>query len=674
MLATLIGDIVLICALSVLIIMLCHWFHIPPIIGFLVTGIVAGPYGLGLIEVVHEVEMLAEIGIILLLFTIGIEFSLKNVLQIGRTVLLGGTLQVLLTVGIVFAIAFYITHSIGQAVFAGFLVALSSTAIVLKTLQERGEIESPHGRSALAILIFQDIIIVPFMLLTPVLAGVDKGDASAMWLIPKAVAIIVFTVLAAKWIVPALLFRIAATRNRELFLISILAICFVVAWLTSTWGLSLALGAFLAGLIISESEYSHEAFANVVPFRAVFTSFFFISVGMLLNVSFFAAHVLLILLLSAGVLVVKAFLATVAASILGYPMRTSVLTGLSLSQIGEFSFLLAGVGVVYGLLPPDAYQAFLAVVIITMATTPFVIAASSRAADLVLALPLPHRMKHGLDLGVPTPSDSAAEALSDHLIIIGYGIGGVNIARAARASGVPYFIVEMNAATVWAEKKRGENIMFGDATHETVLQYAGIKDARVLVVVISDPAATRRITVAARRLNPKLSIIVRTRFLQEMNPLYALGASEVVPEELETSLELFTRVLAKYLVPQDEVKRLIREARVDGYKMLRDVPAKFLDLERMHCDIPGLEVSTIKVAEDSPAAGQSLEEINLRQEYGVTLVAIQREDEAILNPGADVVLLPGDVAMLLGYPEGVEKAFGLFQPSSGRQDRFRESP
>ncbi len=674
MLATLIGDIVLTCALSVVIILLCHWFRIPPIIGFLITGIVAGPYGLGLIEAVHEVEVLAEIGIVLLLFTIGIEFSLKSVLQIGRTVLLGGTLQVLLTVGIVFAVAYYVTHSVGQAIFAGLLVALSSTAIVLKTLQERGEIESPHGRSALAILIFQDIIIVPFMLLTPVLAGVDGGDASAMWLIPKGIAIIVFTVVAAKWIVPALLYRIAATRIRELFLISILAICFVVAWLTSAWGLSLALGAFLAGLIISESEYSHEAFANVVPFRAIFTSFFFISVGMLLNVSFLAEHVFLIVLLSAGVLVVKALLATLAAGMLGYPMRTSVLTGLSLSQIGEFSFLLAGVGIVYGLLPPDAYQTFLAVVIITMAATPFVIAVSPKAADIALALPLPHKLKYGFAPGVAAPADSGAEALTDHLIIVGYGIGGVNVARAAKASGVPYFIVEMNAATVWTEKKRGERIFYGDATHESVLQHAGIGDARVLVIVISDPAATRRITATARRLNQKLSIIVRTRFLQEMNPLYALGASEVVPEDFETSIELFSRVLTKYLVPLNEIKRLIREARADGYKLLREVPTEVTDLDRLRCDIPGLEVSTIAVSEDSPAVGLSLEGIHLRNEYGVTLVAIRREEDVLLNPGAETVLLSGDVVMLLGYPEGIERAFKLFQPSSNQHNQSQASP
>jgi len=250
----------------------------------------------------------------------------------------------------------------------------------------------------------------------------------------------------------------------------------------------------------------------------------------------------------------------------------------------------------------------------------------------------------------------------------------VNVARAAKASGVPYCIVEMNAATVWTEKKRGERIFYGDATHESVLRHAGIGDARVLVIVISDPAATRRITATARRLNQKLSIIVRTRFLQEMNPLYALGASEVVAEDFETSIELFSRVLAKYLVPLDEIRRLIREARVDGYRMLREVPAEVIDLERLRCDIPGLEVSTIAVSEDSPAVGQSLEGIHLRQEYGVTLVAIRREKDVILNPSAETVLLSGDVVMLLGYPDGIERAFRLFQPSSAQRNQLQDAP
>ncbi|MDH7478917.1 MAG: cation:proton antiporter, partial [Syntrophomonadaceae bacterium] len=283
----LLKEIVIVFGLTILVSYVCQKLGIPGIVGLLITGVLAGPNGLGLMESVHDVEILAEIGIILLLFTIGIEFSLGQLLQIRKTVLLGGTLQVFLTTLAALLLMGKLGRPHGESIFVGFLVSLSSTAIVLKLLQDRLEVDSPHGRNALGILIFQDIMIVPMILLIPLLAGTTGGmSESPFFLLAKGVAVMVMVIVGAKWVVPYLLFQIARQRSRELFLISTVAICFAVAWLTSSIGLSLSLGAFLAGLIISESEYSHQALGNILPFRDVFTSFFFISIGMLLDVGF----------------------------------------------------------------------------------------------------------------------------------------------------------------------------------------------------------------------------------------------------------------------------------------------------------------------------------------------------------------------------------------------------
>ncbi|HEX3035022.1 MAG TPA: cation:proton antiporter [Thermodesulfobacteriota bacterium] len=658
----LLREITIIFGLSIAVLFICHRFRVPAIVGFLLTGILAGPHGFGLIKAVHEVEILAEIGVVLLLFTIGIEFSLKDLLKIRRSVLLGGTLQVLLTISAIFLIARLIGLTSGESFFMGFLISLSSTAIVLKLLQERAEIDSPHGRTALGILIFQDIIIVPMMLLTPLLAGaMENIGKSLLVLMAKGIGVIILVLISAQWVVPQVLYQIARTRSRELFLLSIVVICLAVAWLTSSIGLSLALGAFLAGLTISESEYSHQALSNVLPFRDVFTSFFFISIGMLLNISFLLEQPVLVILITLGVLALKTVTAGFGVVFLGSPLRIAILAGLALSQVGEFSFILSKVGVGYGLLGGDTYQLFLDVSILSMAATPFIIALSPRLSDLTSELPLLRELKSGL---YPMPGidvSNKKDTLRDHLIIIGYGVNGRNVARAARAAGIPYIIIEMNPETVRSEKARGEPIYYGDAIQEAVLEHAGIKGARVVVIAISDPAATRQITAISRRLNPKVHIIARTRFLQEVEPLHELGADEVIPEEFETSVEIFTRVLTKYLIPRDEIEKFIAEVRSDSYEMFRSPsipPAYFSDL-KLH--IPDIEISTFRVNEKSPIVGESLAQIGLRNKYGVTLLAIRRDSHILSNPDGNTQLCADDVIVVLGAPDKIAEVAGLFR-------------
>jgi len=654
----LLNDIVIIFGLAIVVLLICHRLRVPAVVGFLLTGIFVGPYGFGLVEAIHEVETLAEIGIVLLLFTIGIEFSFERLLQIKKSVLMGGSLQVFLTFLATFFIASQFGMPSGVAIFIGFLVSLSSTAIVLKLIQDRAEVDSPHGRTTLGILIFQDIIIVPMLLITPLLAGVTEDvGATVLILLAKGIGIILLVMVSTKWLVPQLLYQIARTRNQEVFLLSIVAICLGVAWLTSSAGLSLALGAFLAGLIISESEYSHQALGNLLPFRDVFTSFFFVSIGMLLDVGFLFQNPGTIVLITLGVLALKSVIACFAAILLGLPFRTSVLVGLALSQVGEFSFILSRTGVEHGLLTGNIYQTFLAFSVLSMAATPFIINLAPRAADILLRLPLPPKLTTGFR---PVPS-AEVKGKKDHLIIIGFGVNGRNVARAARLSGIPYAIIEMNPETVRSEQARGEPIYYGDSTQEVVLQHADIKDARIVVSAINDPSSTRRTTEIVRRLNPTVHLIVRSRYIQEMKSLYELGANEVIPEEFETSVEIFTRVLTKYLVPRDEIEALVAEIRSDGYEMFRNLSQKSSALADLSLQIPDIEISTLKLVENSPFVEKSLAEIELRKKYGVTVLAIRRDSKVRSHLDVNMPFCAGDVLFVLGPPDRVAIVAALAQ-------------
>lgn len=644
--ATLLKDIGIVLALSIIVLLICYRFRIPEIIGFLVTGVLAGPYVMGVFSNTTEIEYLADIGIVLLLFTIGIEFSLKRLKELKKQFLVGGTLQVILT----FLVASVISAAIGMpyktAILIGFAISLSSTAIVLRVLQERDEIDSPHGRIIIGILIFQDIASVAMMLAIQFMTG----DAVSMitsvpLMIVEAIFVIILTIVGTVWIVPRVLQRVARTRSQELFMLSIVVLCLAMAWLTSSIGLSLALGAFLAGLIVSESQYSQQALGNILPFRYVFTSFFFISIGMLLDIRFVLANMPIILLAVVSILALKTVLACSTTLLMKYPMRTAVLSGLALSQVGEFSFILLKLGADNGMLSGSLYQFMLAASILTMAISPFMIGLSPRASDLICGLPM-FRMASGAN----EASSKAGDTLKDHLVIIGYGLNGRNLSEAARSTDIPYVIIEMNPDTVTMEKAKGKPIIYGDATNEKVLEHAGIASARVVVVAISDAAATRRITAIVRDLNPKIHVIVRTRYLNEMGPLYDAGASEVIPEEFETSVEIFSRVMKKYLVPRDRIDALTAELRAESYEMLRKRPSgyRLADVSSPAFD---MEISTVQVKEGSALANKTIEESDLRKKYSVTILLVKRGEETIHNPGAETLLQPDDTIFMFGEPK-----------------------
>ncbi len=661
----LLDDISIIFGLAVAVLFLCHALRIPSIVGFLLTGVVAGPHGLGLIDAVHEVELLAEIGVVMLLFTIGIEFSLKSLVRVKKAVMVAGGLQVFVTLLAVYFIEVGLGASRGTAIFLGFLITLSSTAIVLKLLQERAEIDTPHGRTALAILIFQDIIVVPMMLVTPMLAG-GTGDIwqSLLLLLAKGLGVIVLVLLCARFVVPVLLFRVARTRSRELFLLTIVIICLAVAWLTSSIGLSFALGAFLAGLIISESEYSQHALSSILPFRDIFTSLFFVSIGMLFDIGFLLDQPGTIFAIAVAVLVLKAVLAGVATVPLGFPLRTTLLVGLTLSQVGEFSFILSKTGMDHGLLSGHVYQMFLAVSVVTMAATPFIIASGPKLVGFVETI---RKGPRDADKKLASRSHPCLfGAFNDHIIIIGYGLNGRNVSRAARAAGIDYAILEMNPETVREERAKGEPIFFGDAIREEVLEQLGIHCARVVVIAISDPVATRQVVAVVREENPSVHIIARTRYIAEMKPLYDLGANEVIPEEFETSVEIFTRILEKYLVPRGEIEKFVAEVRAGGYQMLRSLSLERGAVDQLSLQLPGVEINSLRIGDKSSLAGKTLADTNLRHSHGVTVLAVQSNSGIQSNPEADTRLHAGDTLLVIGKPEQISAVAALTKtPAAG---------
>ncbi|HDY75668.1 MAG TPA: potassium transporter KefB [Candidatus Marinimicrobia bacterium] len=647
----LLKDIVYIFGLSIIILIIFHRIQVPFIVGYLLTGILVGPYGLALIEGVSEVEVLAEIGIVLLLFTIGVEFSFKNLLQIKRSVLIGGPLQVIFTTVVGFTIALSLDMPIGESIFIGFLLSLSSTVIVLKLLQERAEVDTPQGQTALGILIFQDILIVPMMLLTPLLAeNPSLLMESPYTIVAKGIGIVIFAIILAKWIVPRILYYVVRTQSRELFILSIITICFSVAWISHSVGLSLALGAFLAGLVVSESGYSHHTLDNVLPLRDVFTSFFFISIGMLLDIKYFFEQPTLIILLVLGILIIKTIATGFASLLIGFPLRIAILVGLALSQVGEFSFILAKTGLMYGFLSGDYFQLFLSISVLSMVASPFVITFSPHLAGYLMKLPLPQRFKFVTN---PVKKRKKFHSINDHLVIIGYGFNGRNLAQAAKMSGIPYSIIEMNPEIVREADEKNEPIYYGDAVHESILKSLNIEGARIAVVAISDPATTRRIISTVRKISPNIHIIVRSRYIRELNQLFELGANEVIPEEFETSVEIFTRVLTKYLIPRDEIEAFISEVRSHCYEILRsplNISATYSDLDR---HVHGINISTFRIHQNSPINGKTLVQIDLRKQYGVSVVAIQRDSKILPNPDADMVIQANDVLYVIGSSENI---------------------
>ncbi len=657
----LLHDIVYICALALGVALVCHRLSIPPVVGFLITGIICGPHGLQIIHEIDGVEQIAEMGVVCLLFTIGVEFSLKTLLKMRFMTVCGGGIQVGLTLGAGAGLGLALGLSVNHAIFFGFLLALSSTAIVLKILQDKLLVETPHGRLAVVILIFQDIIVVPLMLFVPFLAGKSERLVNEFGvLLVKSLTIVAVVILGTRYVVPMLLHNVAKMKNRELFVIAIVLLALGVAWLTHSMGLSLALGAFIAGLIVSESEFSETALGNVLPFRDLFTSIFFVSVGMLLDVKYAVSHLWYLSGVTFCVMLVKALIAGATALLLKLPLRTAVLSGLALSQIGEFSFVLSKPGISLGLLSPEFYQLFLGVSVITMMATPYLIGSGQTIADALLKLPLPSSWKTGLKASQTIESPSATNR---GLIIVGYGTNGRHLSLAASLSGISRVIIELNPETVRKEREKGTPIFQGDASQATVLMHAGIMNCALLVIVISDPNATKRIISAARALNQSVHIICRTRFLSEVDALLALGADEVIPEDYEASIEILTRVLSKFFVPRREVDQIVDQIRADHYGMLRRLSEHSPHIADLNLQQAGAHIHALRVAPGSAAAQKTIKELDLRKKYGVTVLGLKRGESFLANPAADEKIEADDIIVVFADSGSIASLERLVTPS-----------
>jgi CPA2 family monovalent cation:H+ antiporter-2 len=646
-------DLLILLLASIPIAFICNRLRLPVIVGFMLTGVVIGPDGLGLIGKSEAVEMLAEIGVVLLMFTIGLEFSLRRIIDMKRIVMWGGGLQVSLTILAVAGLAVAAGRSASQSIFIGFLVALSSTAIVLKTYLDRLELDSPHGRAATGLLIFQDLCIVPMMLMVPILSGREGSSPANIALkLATAAAVVSGIIFATRTFVPFLFHHIVRLRSPEIFIIFVVLVSLGTAWLTSHFGLSMALGAFIAGLVLSESDYSHQIVSDIVPFRDVFNSLFFVSIGMLLSVRFFAAHWSAVIALCVALIIGKALIAALAVRLLGSSVRIAAMAGIGLAQIGEFSFILAKAGSAQGLLSNDESQFFLAASILSMLATPFLIRLAPR-----IGYALQTRLTPGSRF---EPQVAAApKAVTDrteHVIIIGYGMNGRNLAKVLHHVGVPYVVLELNAEVVHEARKLGVPIEFGDAGRREVLHQLGVEKARVLVLAISDPVATRRTTALAREINPRLHIIVRTRYMSELSDLAALGADQVIPEEFETSIEIFSRVLREYGVSRNVIQREAERIRSESYQMLRAASLPLAELDRIAAAFGESATETVFVSKDSPTVGRTLGDLNLRKRTGATVTAAVRDNDTVINLGPDYRIEADDILVLLGNPRQVELA------------------
>ncbi len=634
--AELLRDVVVLLAASLPIVAIFQRIKVPALVGFLVAGMLIGPTATGLIRSTETVDALAEIGVVLLLFAIGLDVSLEQLSRVRRVVLGAGSVQVLATIAAVTGLCTLCGYALPEAVVLGFVVALSSTVIVLKVLNDRGELDSPHGQIALGVLLFQDFSVLPMLLLLPLLSAPDRISVAGIALVlGQALLVIAAVFTGARFVLPTVLHQVLRLRNRELLVGVVVLLCFGTAWVTAQLGVSLAIGAFIAGLVIAESEYSHQVVAEILPVRDLLNSVFFISIGMLLDLPFLLGHVPLLVGLAVGAIALKAVLGGLAVLPFQPAARVAVAVGIILAQVGEFSFVLGREAAALGTLSAAAFQIFLDVSVLTMLVSPFLVAAAPRLALWLFS-------------GREEPLPAVGPALTAHVVIIGYGLNGQNLSRVLRATGLAYRILDLNAESVRRAAAAGEPIAFGDATRAVVLGHVQAATAAVIVVAISDPVATRHIVSVAREVNPNAALIVRTRYVNEIEELYRLGADEVIPEEFETSVEIFARVLQRMSVPPNVIDLQIDLIRGERYAALRGLALPAGGFDDLSAVLAASTTETYLLLSGSPAIGASLRALDLRHETGVTVIAVVRHGHAIGNPPPEFELAAGDVLVMLG--------------------------
>ncbi len=645
-------EFLLIFVVALSIVLVFNRIRIPSIIGLLTAGVVIGPSALGVINDPETVEAIAELGLIPLLFMVGIEFSLAELKRLKFIALWGGGFQILTTFGLVAMVMYLLGLPLRGSIFLGFVVTLSSTALLVKILMDRLELDTPQGKILVGILLAQDVFVIILMFLLPIFAAERILFIRAIGKFALGIFVIFITFFVSKRVLPSVFYALSRIKEREIYTIALFIFVIGVVWLASQAGLSIALGAFLAGIIISEQEYKHYATAQIMPFKDILSSLFFISIGMLFDLGFFRQNLFIILLMTLGVIVIKTSLSILATLIMKYPFRIALIVGMGLSQLGEFSFILAETGKGYQLIGEHQFQVIVAVIILTLFLTPFLLTISSSFGYAFSRLP-PSEV-----IEVPDVPE-----LSNHTVIIGYGLNGRNLAKVLRSVNLPYTVLELNPKAVKDGKEGGYSIVFGDATQRHTLEKIGIDRARLCVIAISDRLATERIVSNIRMINPDVRIIVRTRYVADVRKLFELGASEVIPEEFETSVEIFVRALKEYRVPGNVIASQVAFIRQDGYRVLRDGYTPELGTEKLMDFLKESIIETFLVRKGSRLDGKTLFDIDLRKETGVTVIAIIRGGRTFVTPGSDFCARHGDILVLVGSHEGLDKACRFLEAS-----------
>jgi CPA2 family monovalent cation:H+ antiporter-2 len=547
--------------------MLARWLRLPIILGYLVGGIAIGPYGFGLVHDTATIDALATIGVVLLLFTIGLEFSLKEVLRMGKVAVLGGIAQIVLTTAVGLGLGRLVGLSMLGTVFFGFIIALSSTMVVLKLLMERGEIDTTHGRIMLGILLVQDLSVVPMMVIMPAVGG----GAGEMWAslglaALKAVGFIGIMLALGVWGLPWFLKKVAGQRSRELFLLTVVVLCLAAAFGTYVFGLSAAFGAFAAGLLISQSGYARQAFADILPLRDTFAALFFVSLGMLANLHFVSDNMAIVAVVVVVILVAKFIICSFITWLFGYSHRTVLMVGTGLIQIGEFSFILAMMGVESGILSERLYSLTIAAAIITMLLTPFVM---SLASVVYRRLSQREWFAQVLARRVDPDWQDQALELSRHAVICGYGDIGQRVAMVLERQKFSYLVIELDPQIISRLRARGIPCIYGDASNPEILAHAHLDKARVLVCAIPDYVAVELTARNALRINPKLDIVARVRRDADAKLLKDIGVAELVLPLFEGSLEVIRHTLHRFGLSSTEIQYIltgIREGRIEQPK------------------------------------------------------------------------------------------------------------
>ncbi len=639
-------------AMSIMLVTVLKKFSLPPILAYLLVGIVVGPYALGLVENEHSIHLLAEVGVVFLLFSIGLEFSLAQLVSMKKAVLgLGGT-QVILTTLAGMGVAHVMGMDWAGSIVVGGAVALSSTAIVAKQLTEQLEMQSRHGRLALGALLFQDLAVVPFLVIIPIMAGESDNNLGVELLLAMTRAAAAFIIMHAlgRWVLRPIFHMVASAHSAELFTLTVLFIALMAGAFTHMLGLSAAMGAFLAGIMLGESEYRHQIETDIRPFRDVFMGLFFITIGIQLDITMLPAIWSQALLLLFVLVVGKGLLIMAISRMMGHENVVAARTALVLAQGGEFGFALLALALSRELLSVQDSQAILAAIVVSMLIAPLLIRENGNIAKNLY--PKSYLKKHQVRA---KNIFHASRELRNHVIIIGYGRIGQNLSSFLRQEGIEYVGLDLDPVIVREAYEAGERVYYGDATHISMLRAAGVKRARAMIITSTDNHAANRIIKTAHSRNPELPVIVRTEDDLHLDELEQAGACRVVPEKLESSMILATQLLEVLNIPTQDILYLVEKTRADHYYNLRGyfhgVQAE--NVEDMPSD--HYRRHTVVLVPGSQSIGQTIKSLHI-SERGISVLSIRRGNIRGDSPDTDMVLREGDALLLEGGTEELELA------------------